>query len=123
MKSSIVPMAALAISITSAAATDFMLLDAGAPAKALIPSAANGGNAAGYVWQAEADPSTPPLIASWTTGTTGVGYDTDTAGGGNYVPHVGLDVVAMRNANNSVFIRIPFTVNPAQLPLFRSLSL
>lgn len=128
MNSPSLPLAALLISLTSAAATDFPLLNAGAPAQALIPSAANGGNAAGFVWQAEAAPSNPPNLASWTSGATGIGFDTDTAGGGDYTPQIGLNVsgmqmTTMQAGNGSVFIRIPFTVNAAQRPLFQSLML
>ena len=126
MTSPPLPIVALLFFLTPAVAADFPLLDAGAPAKALIPSAANGGNAAGFVWQAETEPGN---IASWTGGTTGIGYDADIAAGGNYVPHIGLNVSAMQfvsgvqAGNGSVFIRVPFTVSAAQRPLFRGLTL
>lgn len=113
------PIAAFLAFVSSAAATDFTLLNAGAPAKAFIPTAAQN-NASGYVWRTEPDPAN---IASWISGTTGVGYDTDPAGGGDYTPHIGLNVGAMRTVNGSVFIRIPFTVNAAQRTLFQSLTL
>jgi len=39
---------------------------------------------------------------TWQTGTTGVGYD--------YAGLIGLDVSAMRNVNETVYIRLPFVV-------------
>jgi glucose/arabinose dehydrogenase len=120
MNRSTIPLAALLVFCASAAATDYTLLTAGAPAKALIPSAANGGNAPGYQWQLETEPAD---LASWLTGTTGVGYDSNPGGGGDYTPHIGLNVAAMMNTNGSVFIRIPFTVSAAERPLFKGLTL
>jgi CotH kinase protein/Lamin Tail Domain len=40
--------------------------------------------------------------AGWLTGTTGVGYD--------YGELIGLDVSAMRNTNQTVYIRVPFVI-------------
>lgn len=120
MKHCVVSVTALALCLAPAGATDFTMLNAGASAQALIPSAANGGNAAGYQWWLELPPAN---IGSWLSGNTGVGYDANTATGGNYLPHIGLNVGAMQNVNGSVFVRIPFTVDPAQRPLFKSLAL
>ena len=114
----------LILTVATATATDYPLLNTIAPAKAFVPTAAN----ASLVWQQEADPAN---IASWTSGNTGIGYDTDTAGGGNYIPHIGINVQAAMLStttpafagNGSVFIRVPFTVNAAQRPLFKSLAL
>jgi glucose/arabinose dehydrogenase len=104
-----------------ATAAEFTILNATAPARALVPSAANGGNAVNFVWQGEADPAN---IVSWASGNTGVGYDTDTGGGGNYIPQIGINVqTGMSGVNGSVFIRVPFTVNAAELPLYKSLAL
>ena len=44
----------------------------------------------------------PPNDASWTAGTTGIGYDYDGL--------VGLDVGAMKSVNPSAYARIPFTI-------------
>lgn len=112
---------ALFVSLTSAQATDFALLPSPAPAKALVPSTANGGNAAGYVWQNEAEPAN---IASWQTGNTGVGYDTNNTSGGNYNPQISINVQAgMSTINGSVFIRVPFTVSSGDLAQLRRLTL
>ncbi len=52
---------------------------------------------------------------SWASGTTGVGYDNNTAGT-DYNPLLGLNVGTMFNSNQSVYIRIPFVVtNVAEL--------
>ncbi|MGI8601726.1 MAG: PQQ-dependent sugar dehydrogenase [Verrucomicrobiales bacterium] len=98
-------------------AAEFTLLDASAPARALIPAVANGGSTLGVTWTAIGFDDAP-----WQSGTTGVGYDADPAGV-NYLPLVGLNVQPMRNVNGSVFIRVPFTVNAADLPNFRQLKL
>jgi hypothetical protein len=50
---------------------------------------------------------------SWLTGTTGIGYD--------HVDLIGLDVSAMRNKNQSVYVRIPFEVEDPTV--FKSLTL
>ncbi len=75
-----------------------------APAKWLVPgSAINGWNSREF------------NDASWTSGTTGVGYDTSS----DYTPYIGNDsfiLSQMRNVNASVYIRIPFQVtNPANI--------
>ena len=118
------PIAALLAFVSSAAATDFPLLNATAPAKAFVPTIAS----ASLVWQQETDPAN---IASWTSGNTGVGYDTNTTSGGNYLPQIGINVQAAMQStttpvfagNGSVFIRVPFTVNAADIPLFKGLAL
>ena len=78
-----------------------VLLAPGAPARALVPL-----NDA-----LEPDPRPDTLRpwtledwgdAAWLSGTTGVGYD--------YGELIGLDVSAMRGANQTVYIRIPFEV-------------
>jgi glucose/arabinose dehydrogenase len=103
---------------STAFATDFLLLDAGAPATALIPSVANGGSTLGITW-------TPLAFddQSWLSGTTGVGYDATPGTGGDYTPLIGLSVSAMQNVNGSAFIRVRFNVNGADLPNLRQLKL
>ena len=79
-----------------------MLLMSGAPAKALVPfdDALEPDSRRSEMqrpWtQEDLDDST------WQTGTTGVGYD--------YPGLIGLDVSAMRNVNETVYIRVPFVV-------------
>ncbi len=64
-----------------------------AAAKALIPTS----GALGLTWtQTVFDDS------AWPAGTTGVGYD--------YLQYTGLGVGAMRNVNQTVYVRIPFEV-------------
>ncbi|MHC4586662.1 MAG: CotH kinase family protein [Planctomycetota bacterium] len=79
-----------------------MLLMSGTPAKALVPfdDALEPDSRRSEMqrpWtQEDLDDST------WQTGTTGVGYD--------YSGLIGLDVSAMRNVNETVYIRVPFVV-------------
>ncbi|MBN2473329.1 MAG: lamin tail domain-containing protein, partial [Pirellulales bacterium] len=76
--------------------TETVLLAEGAPATALIPT--NG--SLGLDWTLSNFDD-----AGWLSGTTGVGYD--------YDGYVGLDVSAMRNVNQSVYVRVPFHVDDA----------
>ena len=78
-----------------------ILLAPGAPAKALVPQDD----------ALEPEPLPDALRPwtledwsdlSWQAGTTGVGYD--------YPGWIGLDVSAMRNVNETVYIRVPFEV-------------
>ena len=73
--------------------TETVLIPAGAEAKALIP--ANG--SLGLSWAGVAFDD-----AGWTAGKTGVGYD--------YPGLVQLDVAAMKNVNQTVYVRIAFDV-------------
>jgi glucose/arabinose dehydrogenase len=107
----------LCLAGTFAHATDFPLLNTSAPASAYVPTSAD----AGLVWNQEADPAN---IDSWLTGTTGIGYDTATGTGGNYIPHIGINVQSgMSGINGTVYARIKFSVSAAQRPLFRTLML
>jgi hypothetical protein len=74
-------------------ATEITLIEESAPAKALIPT----DNSLGLNW-------TEPAFndSQWLSGKTGVGYD--------YGALIGLDVSAMRNVNQTVYVRIPFLV-------------
>lgn len=72
------------------------LVDSAVPCTALVPT--NAAEASGWTQTVFDD-------ASWTSGTTGVGYE----GGSGYETLIGLDVIAMRNLSASVYIRIPFT--------------
>jgi hypothetical protein len=73
--------------------TETVVLAQGAAAKALIPTNAT----LGLAWiQGGFNDS------SWLTGTTGIGYD--------YVDYTGLDVGVMQGRNQTVYVRIPFTV-------------
>lgn len=79
-----------------------VLLDSGAACKAHIPI--NADDATG--WQNSSFDET-----GWLSGTTGVGYETGTTP--TYAGLIGLNVVAMQNNNESVYIRVPFSVTDA----------
>ncbi len=86
------------------AATVFTLVPKGAEARALIPT----DDTLGLTWmEVELDDS------EWLSGTTGVGYD--------YPGLIGLDVAPMKNANQTVYVRIPFQID--EFPEFDSLTL
>ena len=85
------------------------LVAQGAPAKALVPTDGS----------LEPPPGPEPLRpwtlgdlndSSWQSGFTGVGYEANTG----YESLLGLNVTGMNGVNETVYIRIPFTVqNPA----------
>ncbi|MEM6885672.1 MAG: lamin tail domain-containing protein [Verrucomicrobiota bacterium] len=75
-----------------------VLLDAGASCTARIPTSSS--DASGWKELGFSD-------AGWRSGTTGVGYEA----GSGYASLIGLDVIAMRNTNASVYIRVPFTAS------------
>jgi len=85
--------------------TETTLIAPGANTTALIPTGAESG------WtNAAFDDS------GWLTGTTGVGYETDP--GGDYDGVIGLDVVAMRGVNGSVYARVEFeTTDPSSFDI------
>jgi hypothetical protein len=85
--------------------TNLSLVSPGAAASVLVPTDASLETS----WN---DPAYVP-DATWTSGTTGVGYETQTG----YESLISTDVeTAMYNKTGSVYIRIPFTVdNPAQI--------
>jgi len=76
--------------------TETVLIPENAEAKALIPTDGSLGSS----WRAAQFDDSP-----WLSGRTGVGYD--------YGGFVNLDVAAMRNVNQSVYIRIAFAVTEA----------
>ena len=77
----------------------------------LVPSSDIGTN-----WRTEIN----YLESGWTQGTGGVGYDT----GSRYDPLIGIDVEAgMYNINGTCYVRIPFTVDAADLASLASITL
>ncbi len=94
------------------APTEYTLVSgSGAACKWIIPSAANGGTsltaaAGANQWASYID---PPNIASWSTGVTGVGYDT---GDGNYNSLIGggSNTVAMQGVTATCYARITFNI-------------
>ena len=78
--------------------TETVLIGEHVPATAFIPT----DDSLGLTWtEVDFDDS------SWQVGQTGVGYDTGT----RYTPLLGLDVLGMRNVNETVYVRIPFQVD------------
>ncbi|MFW6155309.1 MAG: lamin tail domain-containing protein [Planctomycetota bacterium] len=76
--------------------------------RVLIPTVDNGGDQLGTSWLMPGFDD-----GDWIAGTGGVGYD---RGGTNYDPYFDIDVEsAMEGVNTSAFIRIPFTVDAADL--------
>ncbi|MGI9239825.1 MAG: CotH kinase family protein [Verrucomicrobiales bacterium] len=75
-----------------------ILLDQGAPATALIPSASNGGDILTPAEWTTVEP--PPNDPDWIAGTTGIGYEYDGL--------TGLDTREMKGENASAYARIPF---------------
>jgi len=89
-----------------------VLLAQGAPARALVPLDD------GLEPEPLPDAARPWTIeemddSTWLSGTTGIGY--------GYSHQVGLDVSAMRNVNQTVYIRVPFLVEDPSL--IRTLNL
>jgi hypothetical protein len=83
-----------------------VLVETGNVARALVPT-----NELGTAWT-----EIGYVDTAWMTGTSGVGYDRNAAGV-DYLPLIGLNVEArMYNSNQTVYIRMPFTVtNVAEL--------
>lgn len=93
------------------------LVSSGAAKRVIVPSVQNGGSTLGDGWRTVA---TGFNDASWTAGTGGVGYDTDTT----YASYIGIDVrQAMHGINGSAYIRIPFTYDGAGLERLNSMVL
>ena len=93
---------------TGAATATFIATSA--PTRAFVPTS----SALGAAWTAR----TYAVPANWLTGSTAVGYETDTG----YQSLLGLDVrSSMYGRNSSCYIRIPFTL--ASVPTFDALTL
>ena len=87
-------LAAAGAAAVGARAADLELIEDNQPARALIPSVANGGSGLGEAWTAVGFDD-----ALWPAGNTGVGYDTDPGTGGDYRSLARFDVAAMRGVN------------------------
>ncbi len=88
---------------------EVVLIGDGAPARAFVPLAGNGGAALSTAqWTGLAEPAN---LAAWSEGTTGVGYE---VGGGAYGALIGLDVVEAYGDNPGAYVRVPFEL-PADL--------
>lgn len=83
------------------------LIDEGAPCEVIVPSIANGGSTLTIPqWT---NPTDPPNVANWITGTQGVGYERSS--NNLYDPYFNLDIEAeMVSQNETCYIRIPFTI-------------
>ena len=111
--------------------TTTTVLDAGAPATALVPSTTNGGDQLGDTWEG----GEPFDDSDWIALNTGAGYDVND----DYEPLFGYEADGaietaiqdqMRQEdetdlefNQSIFIRIPFAVDPADLAEWDTLAL
>jgi hypothetical protein len=70
--------------------------------KVFVPSTTNGGSTLGALWRTNGFND-----SGWTSGQRGIGFDTAP----DYLPFIGINVdAAMRNQNNTVFIRVPFNI-------------
>ncbi len=71
----------------------------------------------GITWRGGSEPYDD---SSWTSGISGVGYDTGT----DYDPFIGIDVeTVMSNVNTTCYIRIPFSVDACDIGQITSLTL
>ena len=113
----------LSISLPLHAEEITLISDSPAPnAVALVPTAGNGGSDLSTSEWTTVD--SPPNATSWISGTTGVGYETSPTSGTSYATLLGLDLRAqMQNRSTTAYIRIPFTVERADLETTRALFL
>lgn len=109
---------AILVSIVPSSAVSIILVDERSDAKALVPSAENGGISLEDSWKNVADPVN---IATWQTGVTGVGYDV--SADDRYRPLIGIDVKQMQGSTQSIFVRIPFHVDGVNLATINTLTL
>lgn len=109
---------AILVSIAPSSAVSIILVDERSDAKALVPSAENGGISLEDSWKNVADPVN---IATWQTGVTGVGYDV--SADDRYRPLIGIDVKQMQGSTQSIFVRIPFHVDGVNLATINTLTL
>ena len=109
---------AILVSIVPSSAARIILIDERSDAKVLVPSAENGGISLKDSWKNVANPVN---MATWQTGVTGVGYDV--SADDRYRPLIGIDVEEMQGSTQSVFIRIPFNVDGANLATIKTLTL
>ena len=106
----------------SATETILVADDPAAAVSTLVPTAGNGGNSLSV--QEWTDVAAPPNAASWTTGTTGVGYEASPTSDTSYSSLLGLDLQdQMRNSATTAYIRIPFTLAKDSIPPIQSLFL
>ncbi len=108
-----------------AAAESVLIAGNAAACKWLVPTAGNGGTAltAGAGAQQWTTYTDPPNIANWTTGTTGIGYDTNP----DYLPLLGSNGNTgsqMNGINATCYLRLSFNIpNQAALNNIGSLKL
>ena len=109
---------AILVSIAPSSSASIILVDERSDAKALVPSAENGGISLEDSWKNVADPVN---IATWQTGVTGVGYDV--SADDRYRPLIGIDVEQMQGSTQSIFVRIPFHIDGVNLATINTLTL
>ena len=103
LNAALVVCTAILVSIAPSSAVSIILVDEKSDAKALVPSAENGGISLEDSWKNVADPVN---IATWQSGVTGVGYDV--SADDRYRSLIGIDVEEMQGSTQSIFVRIPF---------------
>ena len=98
-------------SVDNTILVDANLVSEFALARALVPS---GASAIDTVWTGGNETNFASLggESTWQSGLTGVGYERP-GSGTNYSSLLNLDVSAMDGGNNTVYIRVPFTI-PSQ---------
>jgi hypothetical protein len=94
------------------AVEEVTLLNGASPAKWIIPTGTVPG------WATIAGPAN---LAAWNNGTASVGFDADAAG--TYLPHFSTALTSMQGVNPSAWIRISFTLTPAELAALTDLRL
>ncbi len=96
----------------SQAVTPTVLVSDGSQKKAFVPT-----GDIGTTWRGGSEPYND---SSWTSGTSGVGYETDSG----YESFIGIDVEsAMHDKHSTCYIRIPFTVDGGELSSYEDLTL
>ena len=118
LNTALVVCTAILVSIAPSSAVSIILVDEKSDAKALVPSAENGGISLEDSWKNVADPVN---ISTWQTGVTGVGYDV--SADDRYRSLIGIDVEEMQGSTQSIFVRIPFHVDGENLATINTLTL
>lgn len=118
LNAALVVCTAILVSIAPSSAVSIILVDEKSDAKALVPSAENGGISLEDSWKNVADPVN---IATWQSGVTGVGYDV--SADDRYRSLIGIDVEEMQGSTQSIFVRIPFHVDGVNLATINTLTL
>ena len=103
--------------VFSAALSDVALIDETSPRRVFVPTADNGAPEMSMFWKARVFDD-----SDWRVGAGGVGYDINTPG--VFFPYYDIDVQSeMYGISASCYVRIPFTLQAADLARMRNLTL